>query len=460
MASLQTRLGAGLTLSLIVVFALQWVVVSVALRELSESSMVVQMEHDVDNLLTGLSFDAAGRPQLAEGRVEQVYLHPFSGHYFRIATGEQVLRSRSLWDQDLATVRLATGTGHTHRVVGPLAQPLLMLTRAFELHGHTVTISVAVDLTPLETDLRRFRDRYAIVSGAALLALLLLQSLLVRLSLRPFARTRAALAQLERGEIGRLDENVLHELRPLVRELNRLLTTMQQRLARSRQALGNLAHAMKTPLTLLGDLSHRIGDGPAAETRAELAAVTRTLGQLVERELARARLAGTANPGQRFDFDAELPPLLDTLRSIHQSKALTLEARVPPQLRFAADREDLLELLGNLLDNACKWARTKVVLTATVVAGKTGSDSALVLDVEDDGPGCPPEDLPRLTQRGLRLDENTAGHGLGLAIVQDIVASLGGTVEFGRSAALGGFLAGVHLPLNHAALNSADSATR
>lgn len=451
MPSLQTRLGTGLTLSLIVVFALQWVVASVALRELNESGMVSLMEHDIDSLLTGLNFEPDGRMRLTESRVEQIYLHPFSGHYFRIASGEHTLRSRSLWDQDLATVHLVAGTAHTHRVIGPLAQPLLMHTRAFELRGRPVTISIAIDLTPLETSLSRFRNRYAVVSGAALLVLLLLQSALVRISLRPFARTRDALASLERGEIDRLDDKVLHELRPLVRELNRLLATMQQRLARSRQALGNLAHAMKTPLTLLADLSHRVGDAPAAETRRELAGITRTLGQLVERELTRARLAGAVGAGQRFYFDTELPSLLDTLRSIHQARGLSLEARLPPHLHLAADREDVLELLGNLLDNACKWARSRVRLTAAAA-------SDMVIDVEDDGPGCPDEDLPRLTQRGVRLDESTKGHGLGLAIVQDIVASLGGTIEFGRSATLGGFRASVRLPANAADAQSAEPA--
>lgn len=451
MPSLQTRLGTGLTLSLIVVFALQWVVASVALRELNESGMVSLMEHDIDSLLTGLNFEPDGRMRLTESRVEQIYLHPFSGHYFRIASGEHTLRSRSLWDQDLATVHLVAGTAHTHRVIGPLAQPLLMHTRAFELRGRPVTISIAIDLTPLETSLSRFRNRYAVVSGAALLVLLLLQSALVRISLRPFARTRDALARLERGEIDRLDDKVLHELRPLVRELNRLLATMQQRLARSRQALGNLAHAMKTPLTLLADLSHRVGDAPAAETRRELAGITRTLGQLVERELTRARLAGAVGAGQRFYFDTELPSLLDTLRSIHQARGLSLEARLPPHLHLAADREDVLELLGNLLDNACKWARSRVRLTAAAA-------SDMVIDVEDDGPGCPDEDLPRLTQRGVRLDESTKGHGLGLAIVQDIVASLGGTIEFGRSATLGGFRASVRLPANAADAQSAEPA--
>jgi signal transduction histidine kinase len=450
MPSLQTRLGTGLTLSLIVVFALQWVVASVALRELSESGMVSLMEHEIDGFLTSLSFDPDGRLHLPESRVEQTYLHPFSGHYFRISTGTHTLRSRSLWDQDLATVHLATGTAHTHRVIGPLAQPLLMHTRAFELRGRPVTISVAVDLTSLETSLGRFRDRYAVVSGAALLALLLIQAALVRISLRPFARTRDALARLERGEIDRLDDKVLRELRPLVRELNRLLATMQQRLARSRQSLGNLAHAMKTPLTLLADLSHRVGDAPPAESRRELAGITRTLGQLVERELTRARLAGAVGAGQRFRFDTELPALLDTLRAIHQAKGLTLESRVAPGLSLAADREDLLELLGNLLDNACKWARSRVRLTATVASGVT-------IDVEDDGPGCPDDDLPRLTRRGVRLDESTAGHGLGLGIVQDVVASLGGSIEFGRSATLGGFRATVHLPPGNADTAPGDS---
>jgi len=256
MRSIQSRLGIGLAASLVAVFVLQWWVVSATMRHLSETGLAAHMEHDADNLLAGLSFDAAGRLQLTPNRIEQVYQKTFSGSYFRVVSGDQVIRSRSLWDEDLPAVPSAAGKNVSQYLTGPQAQPLLMHTRSFELQGRAVSISVARDLTPLERDIRHFRDRYALVSAAALVLLLVLQALLVRQGLRPLRTTRRELRRLEQGDISTLGEDVPQELQPLVRELNQLLAAMRRRLLRSRQALGNLAHALKTPLTLL---THQAG---------------------------------------------------------------------------------------------------------------------------------------------------------------------------------------------------------
>ncbi len=440
MRSIQSRLGIGFTVSLVAVFALQWLVVSVTVRNASEAGMITHIEHDIDILLAGLSFDAAGRLSLAPDHVEKYYLPPFSGNYFRVVSGDQVLRSRSLWDQDLPGVTLAAGRQDSRRIAGPRSQSLLLYTRAFELRGRHVIVSVSKDLAPVEQDIRLFRNRYALVSAAALALLLALQAWLVRQGLRPLRTTRAELERLERGEIDSLDENVPAELRPLVKELNTRLLAMKQRLARSRQALGNLAHAMKTPLTLL---THQAADERlrgAPDLSRGMTAQIRTMKQLVDRELKRARLSGAALPGARFDIAAELPALIETLRSLYRDKELDITSRLPPAAVLPADREDMLELLGNLLDNACKWARGRVRVEVDVAA------TGIALRVHDDGPGCPPEALAQLARRGARLDESAPGHGLGLAIAMDITASYDGTLRFGRSGILGGFLVIAELP--------------
>ena len=434
MRSIQSRLGLGLAASLIAVFALQWLVVSVTMRHLSENGMVAHMEHDMDNLLAGLSFDTAGRLHLAPGRIEQVYQKTFSGNYFRIVSGDQVMRSRSLWDEDLPAAPAAAGKTAVQRLTGPQSQPLLMRTRAFELQGRGVSISVAQDLTPLENDIRHFRNRYALVSAVALLLLLVMQAYLVRQDLRPLRTAREDLRRLERGEISALGEDVPQELQPLVRELNQLLAAMHRRLARSRQALGNLAHALKTPLTLL---THQVGHEKIRaepDLQRDMTAQLRAINRLIERELKRARLSGAALPGQRFDFSAEIPPLVTTLASLYREKRLDIATRLPDKAVLSADREDMLELLGNLLDNACKWGKHRVLIEVACVPG------SITIKVHDDGPGCPPESLAWLAQRGARLDESAPGHGLGLAIALDIAADYGGRIGFGRSEALGGFL--------------------
>ena len=439
MRSIQSRLGIGLAASLIAVFALQWWVVSVTVRHLSDTGMAAHMEHDMENLLAGLSFDVAGRLQLAPGRIEQVYQKTFSGNYFRIVSGDQVIRSRSLWDEDLPAVPFAAGKTATQRLTGPQSQPLLMHTRVFELRGRDVSISVAQDLTPLEHDIRRFRNRYALVSGAALVVLLALQAFFVRRGLRPLRTTRRELKRLEQGDISALDEDVPLELQPLVRELNQLLAAM-------RQALGNLAHALKTPLTLL---THQTADEKlraVPDLQQDMTTQLRAINRLIERELKRARLSGAALPGQRFDFSAEIPPLGATLASLYREKRIEIGTRLPDKAVLSADREDMLELLGNLLDNACKWGKRQVLIEVECAPGN------VAIRFHDDGPGCPEESLAWLAQRGTRLDESASGHGLGLAITMDIAANYGGRISFGRSEVLGGFLVTVILPSGQAGL--------
>ncbi len=452
MRSIQSRLGFGLAASLVAVFFLQWLVVSVTLRHLSESGFTAHMEHDIDHLLAGISFDATGRLQLEPGRIEQIYQQTFSGNYFRITAGDQVIRSRSLWDQDLPATQPSVGPGMTQRLAGPESQSLIMHTRIFEWQGRRIIISVAEDLTPLENDIRRFRNRYALVSAAALVLLLVIQAFLVRQSLLPLRRTREELKSLEQGDVTRLGEEVPAELQPLVKELNLLLDAMKQRLARSRQALGNLAHALKTPLTLLTHLAAHEKLGAAAEWQKAMDAQLETMNHLVGRELKRARLAGSSQPGQRFDLATELPPLVETLKSIYREKSLAIEIRLSGPATLTSDREDMLELMGNLLDNACKWARGKVLID--VISSMTETGAILAIDVHDDGPGCPPENLAYLTQRGARLDESVPGHGLGLAIAMDIATSYHGKIAFGRSGILGGFLVTVKLPVGQRATAS------
>ncbi|HNW78161.1 MAG TPA: ATP-binding protein, partial [Candidatus Competibacteraceae bacterium] len=224
-------------------------------------------------------------------------------------------------------------------------------------------------------------------------------------------------------------------------ELNRLLTLLDQRQRRARHALGNLAHALKTPLTALTQLAEQ--PPPPTELQnwwQDLRQQLRQVRALTERELKRARIAGGGAPGLRVLLAPEIADLVTTLQRIHRERALHIETHLPPGGVFSGDRDDLLELLGNLLDNACQWARTTVRLSAVL------EPEILSLRIEDDGPGCPPEHLELLSQRGMRVDESRAGHGLGLAIASDIVAQYGGALNLGRSETLGGFLAEVHLP--------------
>lgn len=437
--SIRLRLGAGLTIGLLAVIALQWVAVTHSMRTLTEDYVRTRLEHDTDELLANLSFDAAGGAQLASRQLGGIWYTPFSGHYYQITSAGAMLRSRSLWDQSLPAAQLAPGESELRRLPGPQGQLLLWYTRAFTKQGHVVTITVAEDMTSFETDLAAFKWRYAGLSLAVVVLLLGVQALMVRAGLRPLDRLREQLLRLERGDIQQLDAETPREIRPLVTELNQLLVTLNQRLTRSRQALGNLAHAIKTPLTLLSHLESHDVVRAHADLQRSLAIQTAAIQRLLDRELKGARVAGAAAGGQRFVLSAELPALVQTLHALYRDRSLQIDLRYPHELALTADREDMLELFGNLLDNACKWARSKVRVTIRNAAG-------IQIEVEDDGPGCPPQQCAQLTQRGLRLDETAAGHGLGLAIVHDILTSYQGHIEFGKSPELGGMQVRVILP--------------
>jgi signal transduction histidine kinase len=434
MRSLQARLGIGLAASLALLLAAQWLLITYAVRYLAEDYVASRLEHDAEALLGALHFGPDGSPFLNDAHVGPVYHQPFSGHYYRVRAEGHELRSRSLWDEDIALA-----DGPRTRAAGPQDQPLLVLSGTYQKQGRGVTVTVAEDLTEVELGLGAFRLLYAAASLLALPLLLGVQSLAIRRGLAPLETVGRELRCMERGEVARLGAWVPQEIEPLVREVNRLAESLAQRLTRSRNALGDLAHTLKGPLTLLVGLADAPELRGHPELRGRLLAQVEALRVRIERELKRARVAGGPASGGWFVPAHELPPLIAAVESLYREKALELRCSAPPGVGYAGDRQDLLELIGNLLDNACKWARSQVAITIDVQQG-------LSIVIEDDGPGCAPEDLDALAERGVRLDESMAGHGLGLAIARDIVEGYGGTLELGRSERLGGFRAYAQLP--------------
>lgn len=374
--------------------------------------------------------------QLDERRLTPAYQRPFSGLYFRIDFAERSWRSRSLWDRQLPqapTTGLQPGLGD-----GPRGQQLLLWRGDYQRYGERFTIVVAQDYTPILLSLRRIEWIGLGLGAGALLLILLAQRYTVRAALRPLERVREQIAQLQQGQRSELDSAVPLELEPLVNQVNRLLAHTEDTLKRSRHALGNLGHALKTPLAVLVSLASRDELRGQPELQAGLHEQLTQIEQRLARELGRARLAGDVLPGAHFDCAAELPGLLSTLQMIHKP-GLQLDWQAPPGLRLPWDREDMLELLGNLLDNACKWARGRVELRIASAA------QGYALDIEDDGPGIAEARRGEALERGVRLDEQVSGHGLGLGIVRDIVEAWGGRIEL-RDSALGGLRVAIQLP--------------
>jgi signal transduction histidine kinase len=442
MRSLQTRLGTGLIVSLVLLFSLQWLIVIRSIRFMTENYIASRLEHDAETLLAALTAGAgAAGPVLNPEGLDSIFHRPFSGHYFLITSEGIRIRSRSLWDQDLPVPVVHPGEKNLSHLNGPQGQRLLMLTAGFKKLDRNFQVSVSEDLTPIEADIRQFQVRYGLLSLGILVVLILAQRTIVSSSLAPLNRARRDVADLEQGKISQLREDVPAEVKPLIREINRLLDAMSRRLARSRNAAGNLAHALKAPLTLLVQLADREELRAHPDLYGELQSQIAGIRDLLERELKRARLAGSPLPGQSLSLRDEVRHLLDALRRIYPEKPLEVETDLPAHRIVMGEREDMLELLGNLLDNAFKWAKSRISL-------RVGDRAGVWISIEDDGPGCPPDELERLSHRGVRLDESAAGHGLGLSIAKDILEQYSGRIGFGRSERLGGFKVWIQFPPN------------
>ncbi len=436
MRSLESKLQFGLALTLVVLMGLMWLIGSNNLRNMAESLVESRLEHDAEGLLAAMVV-ATGKQDVQLRWSNQVYMQPLSGHYYaiRFEDGHSVY-SRSLWDQSLDIPKLDTGDSRRMMLSGPSSQPLLLLLNGYEKDGRKFTLGVAEDMTAAYKELDSFIGLFALLALSGLLVLLLVQSMVVRHSFKYLVKVREEIRQLEQGHVVKLSEDVPAEVLPLVQEFNHLLLLLSQRLERSRNGLGNLAHALKGPLNILTQYFDAHGNGIDIQ---QAIAQTQRIRMLMDRELKRARLAGRDRSSLRFDPVVEIPDLIEVLQQVHKDKHIFIGHSIAGSVKPFGDREDMLELFGNLLDNACKWAASKVSCSVTL-----GDD--LLLVVEDDGSGLKDEDIYNLTQRGTRLDENVEGHGLGLAIVGDIVKLYDGDISFSRSDKLSGLCVRVRMP--------------
>ncbi|WP_312598239.1 sensor histidine kinase [Stutzerimonas nitrititolerans] len=436
MKSIQRSLSLGLIAGLLVVALL---LVQTSLW-LFEAGLKRSLENDLREETEGLLIAIVKGPdgiKLDTQRLNPRYQRPFSGHYFRIELPDRTWRSRSLWDAVPAWPE--TSGLAAELLEGPQRQRLLAFSAEYRRDGQPIVISVAQDYTPILDSFARVRLSGLGLVGVALLVFLLLQRYAMTLALRPLERARQQIAQLQQGQRQQLDSQAPVELQPLVAQINHLLTQTEETLQRSRHALGNLGHALKTPLAVLGSLIQREELAAHPQLHAALQEQLGQIQQRISRELTRARLAGDVLPGAHFDCAAELPALLGTLRMIHQ-RDIQLRWTAPSACRLPWDREDMLELLGNLLDNACKWANSEVVLSIE------RSAAGYRLRVDDDGPGIPAAERAPVLDRGTRLDERAEGHGLGLGIVRDILSAWGGTLSL-QDSPLGGLQVQIELPV-------------
>jgi signal transduction histidine kinase len=404
----------------------------------------------LDGLVAGASVENAQivPPTFTDPRT----LRAYSGAYWEIATlddaGDVVpaARSRSLWDRIVITtpgIVTSMGRDPGHVVFfdapGPLNQHLRVAAMQGRLpdFGAPVVFMTAEDRRPVDTAVRTFATAIALslaVLGAGLIAAVIVQ---VRVGLQPLFALRREVAAVRTGDSERIGGNYPTELQPLAAELNALMAHTQEVVERQRTHVGNLAHALKTPLSVMMAEAHA-RPGPLAEVVERQAG---TMSAQVDHHLRRARAAARAQgPGERTPLAPVLDELARTLERIFQDKVSEIEWTCPEDLIFLGERQDLLEIAGNVMENACKWSRSFVR-----VRGEPNGARQLRLVVEDDGPGLEPEMRTEVLRRGTRLDERTPGSGLGLSIVDELVRAYGGSVSLGGSD-LGGLGVVVELP--------------
>ena len=469
MRSLRWRLLALTLAGVAVSMVLAAVVLSGLFREQVQQQFEATLAQQLDQVTARLEFDAQGQPQVAtQALSDPRWLKPYSGLYWQVdqlgpdgGSRAGLLRSRSLWDTSLALEadRLADGAVHVHEAPGPQGAPLLVLERtvraAADGAGPSWRLIVAGDLRSTQAAAARF-TRVLVLSLAVLFVLLAAAAWAqVAVGLRPLAALQRGLQAVRQARASQLEGTFPAEVQPLVDDFNAVLARNADVVERARTQAGNLAHALKTPLTVLEQAARAPADGASA---AELAALVQEQVQVARRHidwhLARARVAASAGlPGQRTEPGPVLQGLVRVMDKVYAERHLALQLDLPPvPPGFAGEVQDLQEMLGNLLDNACKWARSAVrVQVREVREGRAGQDSAagrpqLVVVVEDDGPGIDAAQRAQALQRGVRLDEAVPGTGLGLAIVQELAGLYGGRLGLAPAAGLGGLAAVLVLP--------------
>ena len=363
-----------------------------------------------------------------------------------------VLRSRSLWDSALAVTSdaLPDGAVHVHEVVGPDSAPLLLVERSVR-HAQADPSSGAQTSTwrlLVAADLADTADAVSRFNGVLTASLLGLFALLcgagwaqVRVGLAPLRSLQRAVAAVREGKQQRLQGGFPDELQPLIDDFNAVLDRNDEVVARARTQAGNLAHAIKTPLAVLdqsASAAERQGTQAALAALAELAHLVHEQVAAARRQvdwhLARSRAAAAQGlPGLRVPVAPVLAGLLRVMARVHAQRELSLASGpIDPGLAFAGEAQDLQEMLGNVLDNACKWARSEVRVEAALEPA-TGPQR-LRISVSDDGPGISPAQRAAAMSRGGRLDEAVPGSGLGLAIVHELVGLYAGQMQLGESA--------------------------
>lgn len=418
--SLRSRLllAGGLGMVLVSALATWW------LGAMYERSARTALDQQLGNALIAVlalvETDAQGKVQVRAELGDEQYRRVFSGAYWQLqdAQGRALGQSRSLWDETLAAPPLRTGPAQAYDTRGPLQQPLRALAQQVTLPraATPLRVVVAIDRSPLDAQVNAFRQHTALALVVLIALWFAVLATQVHYGLRPLARLGHIAEQVRNGEDVRFpQQGLVKEVAPLAGELNALLDHHRRMVLRARRSAEDLAHALKTPLTVL--TTEAAGDGN--DWRRTLRGETARMQASIDRYLA---VGVAADHQQRTPVAPVVAALCGLMQRVHGERGVAFSCDPDVSGVFAGAREDLEEMLGNLLDNAGKWAAQRVEVRLA------HAGQHLRIDVNDDGSGLPEDDLVRVLGRGVRLDQRAPGSGLGLAIVADIAESYGGAL--------------------------------
>ena len=451
--SLRLRLLLGTLASIVLAIAVAGWALSGLFHQHVMRQFQAELRLNLDTLVAHLGVDADGQPQVLGELGDPRFEQPYSGLYWQLERADAIpggevprpLRSRSLWDVALRvdTPLPADGEVHPLRLPGPGGATLGGIAQIVGVDddaGQTqrVRLLIAADERRIDEPVEHFSGMLWLFLGLLGLGLAAVAVLQVWVALVPLRRLQRALAAVRAGQAARLDGDFSGEVQPLVGEFNSVLAQNAEVVERARTQAGNLAHALKTPLSVIAN----VAQGLPGETGPLLSAQVEVARRQIDYHLRRARTAAVATrrvPGTRTPLGPVIDGLLRVMRRVHAARGLDFSMQGDADLEFRGETQDLQEILGNLLDNAGKWARSAVRLECR------REDDQLWLTLDDDGPGIAEEARVRVLRRGERADEQVAGSGLGLSIVDDLVRLYAGRIAL-EASPLGGLRVRLALP--------------
>ena len=409
-----------------------------------DTNLANQLRFNIDTL-SSATLDSADPNYADVGVQDPRFSRSSTGWYWVIRDGEGQLLANSGSAVGMLTPRLEGPFGTDNYRTGILEDEagnrLRALERATTSNGRPLQIMVTGNLDESLALVGQFRGQTLIVLGAVGIALAIMSGIVARLALRPIGRLGTAIEQVREGEAQTITGTYPREIAPLAEEINELLRSNTQIIERARNAVGNLAHGLKTPLAVMRNEASAAKDNPLSRV---FASESEKMTQLVATYLDRARIAARSSVvGKKADATMVMLRLVRVMEKLNKHVTIAFKRPDASLPWFRGDEGDLEEMAGNLLDNACKWSRGSIAVT--MMAERTPSQAYLLIRIEDDGPGLTEDEAQKVLRRGVRLDEKTPGSGLGLDIVKELVDVYGGTLQLRRSV-LGGLLAELKLP--------------